>query len=629
MSTFVTYATTGRLPDGTQTSLPIMAMEEISLLLTPQHRWAEDLSDVDTTRLDALSPLFGAPYEGTDLEVSPCADFQAKLLPLKARMWQGMAPMSRDRWLQRKMDDPANYRNLMELMTSILTIFRWWNLESTHDSMRAGFNFMVDKHVEWAVPVNDLRAQNGVTEKLDLAAMWAEYFHARISVMSERTHQWLVDRVDEVQTSAFAEYNDAIKAAGNDQDAIGIAGKRYYGCVQDLSAMITKADYTLNIPTTGFRGHTPSDNISDQPFEVRYETYHELAEIEQWPCLKKMLAAQESEAEIDKQLAPKDMLDMLSHAKKPPPAAPRFRDSETLIGHYHEGRRNRAETRAAFRGPPAPTTLSARFMGSLQAMMGAAPKTEEYWIGNLKTLMDFYLENGRDRKTHRWGFACYRLTYNQTDAEWAEFVKKLEADMHNPIGGEWIDGFESISDMAGLEIHDGRKLGIAEGDVEAAKEHFEKTYTMLPTLGRMWAQNFLVIDAQSYDSYAHLEPELERPPPPFGPCFGDNGGYVRLVDTLEYPQEMLDEISPGYSGEMKVLSSLVFTEVYPLLATNALKTTGLWPLARLHPREVYVGHTNDSQEAWWEFGRIDVGAMMGGMFADMRRKKAAMLRKEG
>jgi hypothetical protein len=627
MATFVVYATTGRLPDGTQSSLPLMTMEEYSLLMTPQHMWAEDPANFDSTRSDVLSPLFGAPYEGTDLKTSPCADFPAKLLPLKARMWQGMAPMSRDRWLQKKMDDPGNYRNIMELMTSILDIFRWWNSGPVQDSMRTGFNFLVDRNAEWATPVNELRAHDGITEKLDLAAMWAEYFHARISVMSERTHQWLVDRVGEIQGRAFAEYTDALKLVGNDKEAIGIAGKKYYECVQDLNAMITKADYMLSIPMAGFNGHKPSDKVSDMPLETRHDTYHKLADTKSWPYLKKMLAAQESEATIDQQLAPKDLSELLSHSKKPPPAAPRFQDHETLIGHYHEGHRNRAEIRAALRGPPAPNTLTARLMKSVRAMTGAAPETEEYWISNLRMLMDFYLENGRDRKTHRWGFVCYRLTYNQTDVEWANFMKKLEADMHNPIGGEWIKGFDGIAGMAGLNIHDGKKLGIAEGDIEAAKRHFIKTYTMLPTLGRMWTQNFLVIDAQSYDSYAHPEPESGPPPPPYGPCFGDNGGHVRLVDTLEYPQGMLDEMSLGYSGQMKVLSSLVFTEIYPLLATNALRTTDLWPLARLHPREVYVGHTTESQEAWWEFGRIDMEAMMGGFFADMRKKKAAMFKK--
>jgi hypothetical protein len=142
----------------------------------------------------------------------------------------------------------------------------------------------------------------------------------------------------------------------------------------------------------------------------------------------------------------------------------------------------------------------------------------------------------------------------------------------------------------------------------------------------MWAQDFLVIDAQSYSSYAHPEPEQERPPPPFGPCFGDRGGFVRLVDTVSYSQEMLDETSPGYKGEMKVLSSLVFEELYPVLATFAARPRALWPLARLHPREVYVGHTIASQESWWEFRRIDTVAMASGMFEQMRKKKAALLK---
>jgi hypothetical protein len=609
MMNFGGYATTGRLPDGSQSSLPLMTIEELGLLYTPYHRWDEDPTKImDTSCQDALSPLFGASYEGTDLTTSPYADFSAKVLPLKAKMWQGMAPMSRDRWLQKKMDDPANYRNLMELMNNILVIFRWWNLESVQNSMRAGFNFLVDKHIEFAAAVNDRRQKNGVPERLDLAAMWAEYFHARISFMSEQTLRWLVDRIEEVQSRAFVEYTAALGCAGNDQEAVGIAGKKLYECVQDLNAMISKADCALGIPMTDFKGHTLSSNASDLSFEVRNDFYQNLAATKSWAYLEKTLKAQDSEAATEQQ-APEKISELVSQIKKGPQlAAPRFRDHETLIGHYYEGRRNRAEIRTALRGPPAPTT-------------------EEYWITVLKERMNFYLANGRDPTTHRWGFVCYRLTYTQTDAEWTDFMTKLRADMNKPESGEWIKGFDSIADMAGLEMHDGREIGIAEGDVEAAKRHFKKTYTMLPTLGRMWAQDFLVIDAQSYASYAHPEPEEERPPPPFGPCFGDRGGFVRLVDTMEYPQEMLDEMSPGYRGEMKVLSSLVFTEVYPLVATFALRPTSLWPLARLHPREVFVGHTNEAQESWWEFCRIDTVAMTNGIFAEMRRKRAAMLKK--
>ena len=134
------------------------------------------------------------------------------------------------------------------------------------------------------------------------------------------------------------------------------------------------------------------------------------------------------------------------------------------------------------------------------------------------------------------------------------------------------------------------------------------------------------MDKQSYRSYTEPPKEETRPPPPYGPGFGCNGGHVRLVDATfdELPKEMLDIQSPGYNGQMKVLSTLVFEELYPLLATLSMRPYGLWPVARLHPREVYVGTTDASQEAWWEFNRIDQVAAMR-FFEDMRRKKAALV----
>jgi hypothetical protein len=140
----------------------------------------------------------------------------------------------------------------------------------------------------------------------------------------------------------------------------------------------------------------------------------------------------------------------------------------------------------------------------------------------------------------------------------------------------------------------------------------------------MWSQDFFAIDAQSYSSYAKPKPEETRPPPPFRSGFGSNGGHVRLVDTAYgmYPQHHIDATSPGYKGELKVLSTLVFEEVYPLLATHSLRPLELWPLARLHPREVYVGTTDHAQEAWWEFERLDRVGPLISMFDDLRKQKA-------
>jgi hypothetical protein len=83
---------------------------------------------------------------------------------------------------------------------------------------------------------------------------------------------------------------------------------------------------------------------------------------------------------------------------------------------------------------------------------------------------------------------------------------------------------------------------------------------------------------------------------------------------------MVEATSPGYKGELKVLSSLVLTELYPLLASNVLRPSSLWVNARLHPMGVWVGHTTQAQDAWWENQRIDRVAMLGAFFESMKGK---------
>jgi hypothetical protein len=76
------------------------------------------------------------------------------------------------------------------------------------------------------------------------------------------------------------------------------------------------------------------------------------------------------------------------------------------------------------------------------------------------------------------------------------------------------------------------------------------------------------------------------------------------VNTEECSQN-IDTIAPGYEGELKVLASLVLTELYPMLASSMLRPSELWVNARLHPEGVWVGHTTWAQEAWWEVLRYN------------------------
>jgi hypothetical protein len=453
VSWFTEYATGGYRPGGGRPSFPLMTEEEHTFFNSPYHQWAPaPYNNLSYAPVEKVLPLFGHGNAPSDFneEMAPRAEWWARLCGLKVKIWNGMVPMTQERWLERKMDDPQNYRNLFELIEDIVMIFLWLNHDSVHPRLRYGFNWLVDQYVEFERAANLLREQKGIAERLDLASMWAEYYQSIVSTMSERTRQWLVDRVEEVQARAFKEYNTALERAGTDQEAIATAGKKYYECVQDLNSMIMKAECAIDVPMVGFKGYVPSNSVADLPFHVRRDTYAKIANSMSWKWQKIMFKAQEEDEKVN---PPKQQtIEDLNHEMKngPPPAPPRFRNKEALIGHYHEGMRNRTDIRRALRGE-------------------RKPLAEEYWITILKERMEFYLKNGRDRKTHRWGFVCYRLTYKQTDAEWAEFRTKFEADVFK--SGQWIEGFDTISDMAGIEFIDGRQVGIAEGDIEAAKKY--------------------------------------------------------------------------------------------------------------------------------------------------------------
>jgi hypothetical protein len=112
---------------------------------------------------------------------------------------------------------------------------------------------------------------------------------------------------------------------------------------------------------------------------------------------------------------------------------------------------------------------------------------------------------------------------------------------------------------------------------------------------RAWKQDFFVIDTASFASY--MEPPTafqDRPP------YGDYGGFLTLIDMASYRPQVIHEQAPGYQNKLRVLGSLVFDDVYPLIASLAQRPRDLWPLAMRHPNQVYVGPPVAEQEKDWD-----------------------------
>jgi hypothetical protein len=90
--------------------------------------------------------------------------------------------------------------------------------------------------------------------------------------------------------------------------------------------------------------------------------------------------------------------------------------------------------------------------------------------------------------------------------------------------------------------------------------------------------------------------------PKFGSikCSGDNDGYLKLIDTATYRPELINQAAPGFNNQMRVLGRLIYDDLYPQLAGLVQRPRDLWPLAMLHPYQVYVGYPIKGQMAEWE-----------------------------
>jgi hypothetical protein len=112
---------------------------------------------------------------------------------------------------------------------------------------------------------------------------------------------------------------------------------------------------------------------------------------------------------------------------------------------------------------------------------------------------------------------------------------------------------------------------------------------------RVWKQDFFVVDTASFASY--IDPPIafqDRAP------YGDYGGFLTLVDTTTSNPQVIREQAPGYQNKLRVLGSMVFDDVYPLLVSLAQRPRNLWALALRHPNQVYVGPTVAEQEKDWD-----------------------------
>ncbi|KAJ6150946.1 hypothetical protein N7470_007540 [Penicillium chermesinum] len=461
---FLPFAFGKPLADGTwseetRTDATLLAIDEIDIL---QANYPP--GSIEPSILDRVSSRIGSVDDHERLCI-----IGKNIQSLKSRLWEGIIPISDQRWREKGLDP----------------VFAYLNDNIVRGYLRDTYNLIYDHWESLDAMLNEHRAKEGKLGPVSVANLWAVYMEFHFKMMTQRAHQWVIRHVEALRGPILEE----LRAHRGVTDAEGKPDETHWKLTNELQLLLetsVRADYTILMPMQGYKGVTPPKPGSGPP--ALYD-----ADIE----------------------------------KRGPAFAERLKRRNLWARHTYESAMEQIEAHMQVRG---------ELRGDSLDMIIPEP-----WIASIR------LEK-EENATIEHGLAIYRLTYGQTESEWAEFVRELES--HISDWGEGQTGSEEIKQDLKLTWVDGNGFGFAEDDIAAAKTHFKQTFYSDDTgdnSNGLLDSLFLAIDSASFASYTtdtyRTNNSYILP--------GDLNGFVLAVDP-EYDSlegiERPDE-SPGYPGK--------------------------------------------------------------------------------
>lgn len=484
-------------------------------------------------------------------------------------------PLSDTRWKEKGLNNAENFEYACHYLTSVLAVFEYLNTPIVRKYLRDTYNLIYDHWVSLDTLLNASREKDG-KPRVSVARLWTIYMSTHLDVMAQRAHAWVTAHGEALrapQLQGLLDHHTPPELTEPDR-----LQWRFMDNMHVLMEIGVKADHLIMIPMKGYKGYA-------ELYPERIAAAAALGELGVGDHQRRGRAYAARMKARSHEIRFESMMPW-NHQDDGRPSGERYRE----LGMQQIQAQN--EVRELLRGV-------------------SVPLPREPWIDSCLASRD---KVPADRKIE-YGLMIYRLTYGQSEAEWVEFVQKLEAHMSN-----WGDG---QTDSHLLKPHlklcwvDGKENEIAEGDVEAAKRlvlaplcaymnasnesdrHFNKTNEDSDSNGilQMRSNVFLAIDSASFDSYTTKSYRAATSLV----LAGDFSGFVLAVDAGYDPKEGIErpDESPGYTGQMRVLGSLVWGDLYALFASQSALLEDLWPLAMDHPNQVYVGPTAPLQVFIW------------------------------
>jgi hypothetical protein len=417
----------GKLPGGQTSTLAILSQDDVQLAMQPYSAWAPSpYNSIPGSAIDSVMKRIGSTEDSARLVI-----VDKSIQAMKSRLWEGIIPISDTRWRQKQLDQEENFDEACQHLSATVSAFNYLNQPDIQQKLRDTFNLISAELTGFESALNAVRSSEG-KEPVVVTALWEEYIHALFLVMATRAHTYVVDHIEKLRAPLIAQLRAHVPPTYSTYSTEQWA---WTNKLRDLLEIEVAADYTIFMSMTGYLGHTPpQDGPSHEMMKRKAYLSPELKKRSRKPMFDNFF-----------ETVTRRHPDLGGEPDYQPPTRKGIADPEDIIETHGWQLSSLKEIRSEMRKDC------------------TSPSAPEQWIANLKG----YLE-APERIIEKWGFVVYRLTYSQTDEEWADFMKKLQTDVDD--WGEGVLGASDIKSKATLQWKNGKELGIAEGDVGAAKK---------------------------------------------------------------------------------------------------------------------------------------------------------------
>ncbi|KAM0438622.1 hypothetical protein ACHAPT_001374 [Fusarium lateritium] len=528
---FFQFIVGGDLPGGRKTLHPRATLDEVKKITKPSSEWAPAPFNQQTrSTCDLLMNRTGSREDGDRLQV-----ITKELHGMKKRIWEGLPPLSERRWQELELDSPENFSLACRYIVRVIDVFIYLNGLGVKDDLRKTYNLMWDHLKDYEQALNAKRrldSPNGTYTALSITGMWYQYIRAHYDLICDHAHRWVIQHIDRLREPVIQELaHHQPPFPGDYSDKQWELTNK----IHDLAENAAQADYIIFMPTDGYKGDSlpakerePLKAAHEGGFReepIKWSANLKWRQIDYCTRVRYLYRKEEYDAYRRHNFAELG------------PSVP-LNDPAKLLVVVLSQIDGATQARRELRGPPQPPDL-------------------DPWI-------EFAI---RSQSYIYLGFVAYRLCHKHDSQVWDDFMTKFESDISD--WGRDKTGVDEVRQLCKIHWVDGQENGIADGDIEAAREHF-KTLEELPVQTSV----FLAIDEAAMNSY--LEPS-------------SNGKFLIAVDARYKASDKEDEESPGYRGTLRILGSLLWDELGAMCIRQSLELANLWPMAVADAKEIYRG----------------------------------------